>query len=136
MNIDPKALAQNAVTPLRDALKGALSKATPEAKALASAVKDYEDDLAVTIKALQETTDPVSAALLVEDMERFLPARRAAIVSRAANLAGSVVEDVLLSALGIAEGIAFALARSYVPALGAVDLESIAKRANDKIKEG
>ncbi len=129
MKLDSKALASAAVTPLRVALQDALKGATPEAKALAQKIREYEDDVAQVTKALQEEKDPLVAAMLADDLERFLPARRAAIVSQAASLSGAFVEEVLIAALGIAEGIAFAVARAYVPALGAVDLEGLAKKA-------
>jgi hypothetical protein len=136
MQLDAKALASQAVGPLKIALQDAIKKDTPAAKALVSSIKNYEDDMAQSVKALQEQTDPTAAALLVEDITRFLPARRQAIVSQAANLTGDFIEDVLLAALGIAEGIAFTVARAYVPALAGVPLETFANQLNKKIKEG
>ena len=129
MKLDPKALASAAATPIRAALKDAIDGATPDAKALAQKVREYEQDMAQVTEALQGETDPVLAAMLADDIERFLPARRAAIVAQAASLSGAFVEEVLLAALEIAQGIAFAVARAYVPALGAVDLEGLAKKA-------
>lgn len=136
MNIDPKAIAASASAPIREALKGALEKETPDAKALAQKVREYEDDVAQVTKALQEEKDPAAAAMLADDLERFLPARRASILACAASMSGALTEDVLMAALKIAEGIAFAVARAYVPALGAVDLEGLAGKADDKIRRG
>lgn len=136
MNIDAKALAMSAVAPIRTALEDAVKRDTPDAKILVQRIHDYEDDVAQVTKALQETTDLLVAAMLADDLERFLPARRTAIVAQAASLSGAFVEDVLLAALSIAEGIAFAVARAYVPALGAVDLEGLADKAVKKAREG
>lgn len=139
MKFDPRALASQAGAPLRAALSAAIEQRTPEAQFLRASLESYEADVASTLLALEASVDTVQSALLVEDLERFLPARKAAIKARAAALSGSFAEDVLLGAFAVSSTIALMVARAYVPALGAID-KALLDEANEalrkKVKEG
>lgn len=114
VKLDAVALAKTAVGPLREALAPILKQGTQDARDLARKLSDLEDDVAITVRTLQAETNPVKAALLREDLERFLPSRRAAILSQIASAGASDVEAAATVALDVGIKVAVSVARAMV----------------------
>lgn len=77
--LDARSFADSIMSDARALLSGVLNDA-PELRARLAA---FQADVEVTISSLEIETDPEMSRAIREDLERFLPARKAAVVSAA-----------------------------------------------------
>lgn len=107
---DSKAFAQTILAEGRSLLGDTLD-AVPELRARFAA---FQADVEVTLAALEIERDSLRADSIREDLEHFLPARKAAIVSAARSHASADLMAALETALAIAVRAAVIVARAFV----------------------
>lgn len=73
------------------------------------------EDIEATLAAIEVEKDSRRALALRQDLEQFMPARKAAILSTAASRASSDTQAALEAALTVAIKAAVAVARAFVP---------------------
>jgi hypothetical protein len=112
--LDPVALAKESMGPLREALAPILKQGGQDARDMSRKISELEDDVAATVKALAETQNPGQAALLREDLDRFLPARKAAIMAQAISTGASDTQAAAEAALDVAIKIALAVGKAML----------------------
>lgn len=87
-----------------------------EGAVLAKELVDLQRDVEATIAALESERDGRRAQNLRKDLETFLPARKAAILSAAESAASASVQAKLKEALGIATKAALVVAKAFLTA--------------------
>ena len=90
-----------------------LASILPDAPELRARLAAFQADVEVTLSALAVETDPERSNSLREDLERFLPARKAAIVSAARSRLAASFQASLEAALAIAVRAAVIVARAF-----------------------
>lgn len=81
---------------------------------LASAVVRFERDVKATLEALEILTDARIVQLLHEDVQRFLPARRAALEAVIASRRSAEIQAQAKTILDVAVKATFAAARAFM----------------------
>jgi hypothetical protein len=112
---DPTAFAQGLVDPLREAVSPFLASATADAKALVAQFDVLEGDVTRTLLALEAATDDKTRALLQDDLTKFLPARKQALIAEIVSKGASDAEAVAEVALTVLVKAATIAAKSFVP---------------------
>lgn len=85
-----------------------------EAGYLVAELQTFQLDVEATIAAMEAERDPRRLKALQEDLERFLPARKAAIMSAAESAASSSVQAALETALNVAVKAGLAIAKAFL----------------------
>jgi hypothetical protein len=107
---DAEIFAQAALTDARDLL---VTTATNGSQASAE-LDALQQDIEATLAALEVEKDGRRAQALRADLESFLPARKAAILSAATTRGSSEVDAALETALTLATRVAVIVAKSFV----------------------
>lgn len=100
---------------LGDALKPFASKAADQGKAIVARIKVLEDDVAATLDALKTEQDPARRAALQQDLDTFLPDRKAFILSASASMLATDAQAAFDAALSVAIKVAVGVAKSMSP---------------------
>jgi len=111
---DPKAFAKEVLKDIQKAGKPALKEAFEDGKDAKKALDRYEKAVEDTFAALKVETDPVKITALQHDLEKVLPARKAAIISAAVTELSGDVMAFLETALDIAIKAAVVAAKAFV----------------------
>ncbi len=117
---DPKAFLQSSAQEIYGSMKPAVQLAVLDVQEVHGDLAGLQEDVDKTLEALARETVPSRIAGLKEDLERALASRRASILLKARAKLASDAHAALDAALATFVKIAVAVARAFVPALGAV----------------
>ncbi len=111
---DAEIFAQAALAEVR----GLVNESACAYASLEAALKELQDDIEATLAALEVERDGRRARALREDLERFLPARKAAILSAAESRASKQFKEALEHALTLATRVTVIVAKAFVASGG------------------
>jgi len=100
-----------------DAAGPHVRQAIKDVQGAKDALAAVEQDAAATLQALSTEMDPARAAMLMQDLEVTLPARRAAIRSAMKSSSASDSAAAVDAVLDVAFKVLVAGARAFVPGL-------------------
>jgi hypothetical protein len=107
---DAEIFAQAALADVRDVL----AKAQTTSADAQVELQQLEQDIEATLAALEIEKDGRRAMGLRKDLDEFLPARKAAILSAAASTESSELQAALENALALATRTAVIVAKAFV----------------------
>ncbi len=111
---DVKEFASLIVQPLREVLAAALTRSTDEVFAIKRMLEELEGDVAATLTALEMAPNDRIRKLLRDDLEKFLPARRDALLALLATQASSDVQAAAQAALEVVVRAAVSVAKAFI----------------------
>lgn len=111
---DTNKLSKEAFGLLRNAAEPRLKAAVADLKDGKKALEKVEADVAATLAALQAETDPAKAAMLAHDLEKTLPARKAAIRTMVRSEVSAEAAALIDEALEIAIKVAVIAAKAFI----------------------
>ncbi|HZV02652.1 MAG TPA: hypothetical protein VFF73_38450 [Planctomycetota bacterium] len=111
---DAEIFAQAVLADVQDVL----DKAEEESADVRVELSDLRNDIEATLSALEVERDNRRARALRQDLETFLPARKAAILSAAESRFSGEVRAALENALTVATRAAIVVAKAFVTAGG------------------
>src|SRR3954467_1392704 len=111
---DAEIFAQAALADVR----GLLTDSEHNSAELKQELQELQDDIEATLAAIEVEKDSRRARAPRDDLEKFLPARKAAILSAAQSWVGGELAQTLENALTLATRAAVIVAKAFVASGG------------------